>query len=458
MSRRFGNFPGGDDRQEGQCREQHHRGAQRAEPRVFVELDRGVDLRGRGGGGGKYVVESRVRNEVDLVHLDPVGDSVTVDAVQGWIYGLCPVARALERMGGRRMISKRRVVCALALIASLVAASCQSAARSGTRCRTSDFGDDGTFVMRCVNGRWQRLATKAQVAQLIAGLLAGRTRQPSPSILRVDDGAGPADPLSATATWLETVNSYRLGSGLSAITDEPAWSVGIVKHLVYLRDTPSALRTGQYANAHTENPASTSYTPEGAAAGGSSNLGGGQNERAAIENWMTAPFHAIGMLRPSLQRSAFGILGTSAGLDVIRGLATVASPTVPIVFPGDGAITRLRSFGGEFPNPLESCPGYSSAGLPMIVLLPADPPTTGVRASMITPDGTTLGAADICVVDEDTFVSSDAIYGPTGRSILDSSNAVLIIPRRPLTAGRHAVVLTVPGRADVSWSFQVARQ
>ena len=173
---------------------------------------------------------------------------------------------------------------------------------------------------------------------------------------------------------------------------------------------------------------------------------------------MTAPFHAIGILRPSLQRTAFGLLGSAAGLDVIRGLASVPAPTAPIMFPGNGSITGLRSFGGEFPNPLDSCPGYTSGGLPMVVLLPVDPPTTGVRASMVLPDGTTLGAADLCVVDEDTYVSADPIYGPTGRSILDSSNAVLIIPRRPLTAGRHAVVLTVPGQADVSWLFQVARQ
>ena len=191
------------------------------------------------------------------------------------------------------MNSKRRVVCAVALIGCLVAASCQSGARSGSRCRTADYGDDGTFVMKCVNGRWQRSATKAQVAQLIAALLAARSGGPNAATTPVDSGVGLADPLSATATWLETVNYYRLGSGLSAVTNEPAWSAGIVKHLAYLRDTPSDLRTGQYANAHTENPASTSYTPEGAAAGGSSNLGGGASERAAIEGWMTAPFHAI---------------------------------------------------------------------------------------------------------------------------------------------------------------------
>lgn len=122
------------------------------------------------------------------------------------------------------------------------------------------------------------------------------------------------------AGWLDVVNYYRTGSGVAPVTNNEAWSAGIRAHLDYLARTPQEFRTGQYANAHIENPASPYYTPEGAAAGASSNLGGGGSERGAIEGWMQAPFHAIGILRPGLRQSAFGTLNGAAGLDVIRGL------------------------------------------------------------------------------------------------------------------------------------------
>src|SRR5215216_4715099 len=57
------------------------------------------------------------------------------------------------------------------------------------------------------------------------------------------------------ATWIDTVNSYRNQSGLQPVVEEPAWTSGMNQHIRYLHDTPAALRTGQYASAHTENPA-----------------------------------------------------------------------------------------------------------------------------------------------------------------------------------------------------------
>ncbi len=270
----------------------------------------------------------------------------------------------------------------------------------------------------------------------------------------------PADPLPLSATWLQTLNYHRKASGLDPVANNAAWSAGIVKHLKYLRDTPNSYFTGEYANAHTENPASPFYTPDGDQAGRSSNLGGGYSQRSSIEGWLGAPFHAIGILRPDLKQSAYGELNGSAGLDVIRGLDSGSTEpiTQPILYPGNGAVVGIRSLSGESPNPLDSCPGFSyPAGLPIIALLPKNPPLSGVKASLTLPGGVAVPSRDLCVVTEHSYRSNDPVYGPTGKSIMDGDNAVLIIPRSPLTPGTHRVSLTVPGQGTWAWSFAEAR-
>src|SRR4051812_24611327 len=92
------------------------------------------------------------------------------------------------------------------------------------------------------------------------------------STMTVDVTASGADPLQPTTldpggTWLDLVNDYRAMAGLAPVVEEPSWSDGLAKHLTYLQQTPASLKTGAYASAHTENPASPWYTPEGADAG-----------------------------------------------------------------------------------------------------------------------------------------------------------------------------------------------
>ncbi len=66
-------------------------------------------------------------------------------------------------------------VVALTVLIAVGASACVPGVRAGARCRTTDFGDDGTYVLRCQNGRWVRAATKEQVAQLIVSILRART-------------------------------------------------------------------------------------------------------------------------------------------------------------------------------------------------------------------------------------------------------------------------------------------
>jgi hypothetical protein len=169
--------------------------------------------------------------------------------------------------------------------------------------------------------------------------------------------------LSTSQTdWLGEINRYGDAAGLTPVTDEPAWDVGIEHHLTYLEKTPAFYETDKYASAHTENPASPYYTTDGALEAESSDLalGGVTNPVDGIDGWLAAPFHAIGMLRPDLQRVAFASDAQGyAGRDVIQALTGTATQTNPVLFPGPGVTTDLLvENGGEGPK--------SPANLPLV--------------------------------------------------------------------------------------------
>lgn len=266
-------------------------------------------------------------------------------------------------------------------------------------------------------------------------------------------GAIAQQPLDHDAGWLETLNWYRSQSGLPPVKENASWSAGIEAHLAYLANTPEKYRVGKYANAHTENPASPFYTREGDAAGRKSNLTfHSASDRAAIEIWMAAPFHAIGVLRPGLKEVAFhrDPLTGAAGLDVVRGFEPEFKSDL-VLFPGPGSTVDLRRFLGESPNPLETCGYDASAGLPLVAMLPANPGPE-MTATLTDMSGNVVPS---CIVSEHTYVSTDPVYGPTGLSLL-KADTLFIIPRDTLGPSQYTAKLTQPGQADISWSFNVA--
>lgn len=199
--------------------------------------------------------------------------------------------------------------------------------------------------------RLRPLARRSAVA-LTAAVLTTQIAGTAASTARPSERSG----RSATATlpaWLDRINQIRTAAGLPPVTENAAWTTGIDNHLTYLEKTPDSYQQGQHANAHTENPASPYYTASGDREAGSSDLAFSTvSDLDAIDDWLTAPFHAIGMLRPGLQQVAFARHDASgdAGLDVLSGL-TYGTQTSPVVFPGPGSTINLRQFGGENPDP-----------------------------------------------------------------------------------------------------------
>ena len=265
---------------------------------------------------------------------------------------------------------------------------------------------------------------------------------------------------AASADWLTEINRYRQAAGLAAVQDQPSWDPGLAHHITYLERTPEQYFTGQWSSPHTENPSSPYYTADGAREGWWSDLdeGGASTPLQAVDQWLAAPFHAVGMLRAQLTRVALADDEPAgyAALDVLQGVDANQPPAQgPILFPGPGIVTDLLTYQGESPDPLETCgwQGVGPVGLPLILLLP-QPPSGALTATLSGPDGIeSTASGDLCVVDENTWQSSDPLAGPAGASALHADRDVFLIPRRPLVNGTYSVSVQQPSQADIDWSF-----
>jgi hypothetical protein len=278
-------------------------------------------------------------------------------------------------------------------------------------------------------------------------------------VLAVSCLLGGAPTAETTPSWLDRLNYYRGMAALPPVGEDQALSGAVLQHARYMV-MHAALR-------HSEEQGKAWATPEGAAAGAASNLAGStrptEPDSWAIDVWMQAPFHALGILDPGLHQVGFGIfraphgtIQTAAGLDVIRGRATpAASAAYPIVWPADGAFVPLTTHRDEYPSPLTSCPGYRApTGLPLIVQL-----GSGNTAPHVT--GTWIAEGDRllehCAFDEGSYRNRDDVAQRLGRSILAARNAIVLIPREPLRPGAvYRAVVEVNGR-QIDWTFGVSR-
>lgn len=253
--------------------------------------------------------------------------------------------------------------------------------------------------------------------------------------------------------WLKYVNQFRDQVGLPHLTEESTWSDGAVLHSRYMVKNDVIT--------HSEDPSNPWYASEGHEAAQNGNVAVSSStstpDEFAIDLWMTGPFHAVGILDPALQRTGFGTyreeIGTwrmGATLDVLRGRDGIpAGVTFPIYFPGDGGETWLVSYtGGEMPDPLATCPGdYATpTGPPIFLQLGSGSVTPNVTDSNFQRDGVSL---DHCIFDETNYATSQ------GRQVLDSRDAVVIMPRDPLAVGETYTTTITHDGTVYTWSFSV---
>ncbi len=256
--------------------------------------------------------------------------------------------------------------------------------------------------------------------------------------------------------WLVYFNLFRSQAILPSVIENVDWSAGGVLHSRYM--VKNDLIT------HYEDPNNAWYTEEGYEAGRNGNIfvssSSATSDETAIDFWMVAPFHAISMLDPQLHTTALGSYREANGgwqtgvtLDVLRGRGTLPPGiSFPLPFPSNGGETWLHRFNGnEWPDPLTSCPGYSPpTGAPIMLQLGAGDVIPSVTSFSLKAGASSLPA---CIFDETNYTNPNGSTQSTGRSILNSRDAVIIIPRNPLVSGQEYTVSVSANGNVTQWSF-----
>lgn len=260
--------------------------------------------------------------------------------------------------------------------------------------------------------------------------------------------------------WLSYYNFYRASANVPAVVENAEWSAGNVKHAIYI------VKNG--ALMHDETPSNAWYTPEGRNAAKNSNLYASStthtSDKEAIDAWMQGPFHAAGMIDPRITqvgfgsyREAGGAYQMAAGINILGDLADhYFSPAAyPVIWPADGKNVPVGVYdGSEYPDPLTSCPGYSvPSGLPVLMLMGNGSTIPNVTAIAFAKDGQAVPA---CVFDETSYTNPDSGAQSLARQVLHMRNAVVLIPRDPLTSG-HTYTASITANGQIhTWSFSVS--
>ena len=271
--------------------------------------------------------------------------------------------------------------------------------------------------------------------------------------------------MPAPGDWLAYVNFYRALACLPSVTENASYTYGDQQHACYMVKNDFI--------GHTETAGYPCYTPEGAAAAAASNVMVTSDVNAtdnyAIDLWMRGPFHAVGIIDPKLQQVGFGSYREADGgwqmaaaLNVISGLGSSppASVTYPVMWPADGLTVNLRSYtGSESPDPLASCAGYTApSGLPIILQLGAGNAVAFGGPSPVTQFSLTEGATprESCEFDENNYQNPDSNSQNLGRAVLSTRDAIVIVPRNPLTPGATFTVSVTANSQVYTWSFTVS--
>jgi len=302
------------------------------------------------------------------------------------------------------------------------------------------FGSDDRPLTGRTRSTGRRRANPLKAALLIVVSMLAST-----VVLGIDSGSTAAGGV-LDDDWLGVVNGYRAIAGLPPVVADTDMSDGALKHSCYMLDNGIT---------HDEIEGDVGYTPEGDLAAQNGNVAvhssADTSARSHIDLWMSAPFHAIGLLRPNLATSGFGLCAdqgapawhSAATLDIMSGLDhTRPAPSTPTLFPGQGSTVPLNQYRPEAPNSLEMCGWTGEAGLPIIALMPAA--VGSVAASLTGP----TGPIETCVLH------AGNVTDPIAKWILAAENAVVLIPRVVLGNGTHSVTVQ-SGAGNVDWSFDV---
>ena len=120
--------------------------------------------------------------------------------------------------------------------------------------------------------------------------------------------------------------------------------------------------------------------------------------------------------------------------------------------------SRRRGFGGEWPDPVSSCPGYSAFAPAITLQLGLHVPAKIGEASLTQTTGAAAGTkvATCACDDSKSYANPNAGDQAQGRAVLKSFGEVVMMVRDPLAGGEtYRVAMTVNGK-PYTWSFTAA--
>ena len=250
-------------------------------------------------------------------------------------------------------------------------------------------------------------------------------------------------------------------ANLPPLSDREAYTLGSRLHSRYMvgNDEPIA---------HSEEEEKPFYDPAGDQAARNGNLFATSQTEAnymwSINFWVSAPFHLIGILDPTLEVVGYGDYVEEVGETQMAAVLDISSHPArtadeieyPIMFPGDGSETWVvRHSLFEWPYPFDGCPGYSAPTGPPIVLLLGD----GSVTPHITSHRFAIGDQPLesCLFDETSYRNNNPYAEQLGRNILGKADAVVIMPRNPLGIDETYTAQVTNGSDTYTWSFSTRR-
>ena len=228
-----------------------------------------------------------------------------------------------------------------------------------------------------------------------------------------------------------------------AVTFERSLADAARLHAKYLQLNPD--QSGAWPDAHEEYVDRPGFTPEGSFAGLHSVIAGADNSVAAIDGWMGTFYHRLPLTDPGLLRTGFAIDGGIAVLDAGSICMPTNTHALFALWPPPGGTDVPLRFHPEMPNPV---PGedQSQWGYPVTFQHHLQPPhdPAGVRMTL------RLGDAQGSVVD--CWYSTPV--APTNPE-LSPADSYCLIPKAALAPkAAYTVVVEMPGRDPLSWSFR----
>ncbi len=279
--------------------------------------------------------------------------------------------------------------------------------------------------------------------------------------------------VGTSLNWLDVLNEYRTRLKVPPVTEDPVLSRGDIAYVKYLMTNyHQAFASGGHLGGlfHQEDESKPGYSVEGLKAAHSSDvmhqsrlkLSEDQLMEKAVEWWISGPFHRPSLLNPELRQVGFGQYCEST--ECVSALDSLSDAPVapssgrslanPIEVPPDGATVKAPGFGGEWPDPVSPCPGYSNLAPAITLQLGMHVPAKITDASITQTSGTAAGTKVVtCAYDSEGYTNPDNFSQMKGREILGSFGEVVMMVRDPLQSGAsYRVAMTVNGK-PYGWTF-----